>query len=160
MKVVLDTNVYVSTCFGGHAAFIISAWEAGRLRPVLSPALLAEHEAILGRHPMAKQEHLAKYRKLWEDLRLTEMLPENPPEQDWCKDVSDNAFIAAALAGKANSLITADKMLLTLVRINGVEILQARKFVAKYYQDLFSSVSETLKSNHLSSVVSLLGRDE
>ena len=40
MKIVLDTNVFVSSCFGGNPRRIIQFWEEGRLTLCLSGAIL------------------------------------------------------------------------------------------------------------------------
>lgn len=130
MNVVLDTNVYVAACFGGHAAYLMHQWEMGAFRIVLSPSMRVEHETILQRHPRANPEWIEAWNAHWSNPLRTEILSEDPRiEKGWCKDSTDDKFIAAAIAGNANYLITADKMLLTLVQIEAVEILQVRRFI-------------------------------
>ena len=47
MRVILDTNVVVSgVFFGGVPGRILSAWSAGKLVLVLSPAILEEYRRV------------------------------------------------------------------------------------------------------------------
>jgi predicted nucleic acid-binding protein len=126
---VLDTNVFVAACFGGHAARIVQDWLAGRYGLVVSGAVLDEYEAVLVRHPMARRHEgaMALWREGWNDARLTQRVQ---PTQvgPWCNDSSDDKFIAAGLEGGAQALLTSDHMLLTLVRIGDLSIQSPKRF--------------------------------
>lgn len=129
LNLILDTNVFVAACFGGHAAQIVQAWLGGHYRLVVSNAILDEYEHILHRHPVAQRqnERLSLWREAWQDARLT-LHVEPTRHGPWCHDASDDKFIAAGLQGNAQALLTADHMLLTLVQIEGLAIRTARKF--------------------------------
>jgi putative PIN family toxin of toxin-antitoxin system len=134
MKLVLDTNVYVAASFGGHAARLVEEWAKGRITLVLSESMRLEHETILNKHPRANLELFRSWCALWDNPERTLLLREEPAiEAGWCKDASDDKFIAAALKGEAPYLITADKMLLTLVRIQTVQMLQVKKFLEEVW---------------------------
>jgi putative PIN family toxin of toxin-antitoxin system len=134
MKLVLDTNVYVAASFGGHAAQLLQAWSKQQFQIVMSRAMREEHEIILNRHPKTNAEMHRSWISLWDDSNHTCILQNDPIiEMEWCKDLSDNKFIAAALAGQAHYLLTADKMLLTLVRIRTVQILQVKRFMEEHF---------------------------
>jgi putative PIN family toxin of toxin-antitoxin system len=50
MKIVVDTNVFVSACLGtGSCAAVIAACLQGRCAPLMGNALLSEYEDVLGR---------------------------------------------------------------------------------------------------------------
>ena len=47
MNVVIDTNVFVSSFFGGNARRIIDLWREGEVRLCLSKSILDEFVAVL-----------------------------------------------------------------------------------------------------------------
>ena len=48
MKVVLDTNVFVSgVFFGGQPHKILEAWRDGKIQLLLSPAILEEYQRVM-----------------------------------------------------------------------------------------------------------------
>lgn len=130
MKIVVDTNAFVAALFGGHAALVLTGWKADGLHLVMSPPVLAEYLSILGRHPLCPADKLAEWLTAWQDVSKT--LWVNPaPGPGYCKDPSDDKFIDAALAGGAEALLTADKLLLSLKSVGGVEILPVRRFAER-----------------------------
>lgn len=57
MKVVVDTNVFISGIFfGGTPYAILDAWRRGRVELTLSPAIMAEYKAtaveLAARYPV------------------------------------------------------------------------------------------------------------
>ena len=50
LKVILDTNIFVASIWrGGKSGKIIEAWRAGRIKLVVSPAILREYRFILAK---------------------------------------------------------------------------------------------------------------
>ena len=49
MKVVVDTNVFVSSFFGGVPKQVIDLWKAGELTLCLSNPIVQEYAAVLER---------------------------------------------------------------------------------------------------------------
>ena len=127
-RVVIDTNVFVAACFGGHAAHVVASWLAGNLRAIISQTTLDEYRHTLIRFPLAKPVQVALWEAGFADAKRSLWVsPESEP--NLCKDSADNKFLAAALSGQATHLLTSDKLLLCIKNIEGTVICSARNFV-------------------------------
>lgn len=62
-------------------------------------------------------------------LRLGALVLAEVPEVDVAPDPDDNPLIATALAGEADYLVTRDKSILGLERLENARILTARSFL-------------------------------
>ena len=132
MKVVLDTNVFVSgVFFGGPPHKILEAWRDGKIQLLLSPAILEEYQRVMRelavQFPEIKIEGLMDFVIVHSDIILPSPLP--PVIQG---DPSDDKFLECAVAGEATCIITGDNHLLRLLKFRGIPILKPREFVEKY----------------------------
>jgi predicted nucleic acid-binding protein len=59
IKVVLDTNVFVSSFFGGNPRDIVNLWKAGEITLCLSRAIVDEYLEVLGRLGLQNERELA-----------------------------------------------------------------------------------------------------
>ena len=131
MRVVLDTNVFVSGIFfSGPPHRILNAWRHGQLRLVYSPEIFQEYDRVLA-------ELSATFRKIdaspFLDLlaRYGEQIePTNAINID-CRDPADIKFVACLIEAKASCLISGDKDLL-MVKADRVSILSPRQFCDLY----------------------------
>jgi putative PIN family toxin of toxin-antitoxin system len=135
VKVVLDTNVLVSGIFySGPPAAILRAWKQGKFRVVLTPPILEEYKDVavrLGEHfPAIDITRII-------DLVLVESELCSPVElaHPVCADPKDDKFIAAAISGKADVIVSGDKHLLKVSGYHGISILTPRVFVARILKD-------------------------
>lgn len=131
MKIVLDTNVFVSgVFFSGPPYRILRAWRDGHLRIVYSAAILAEYERVLNElseafpgvdgHPFLGM--LTRYGLLDQ--------PDRAPAIS-CRDPEDLKFIECLLHSRADCLVTGDKDLLE-VKLKPASILTPRQFCDRY----------------------------
>lgn len=135
MRVVLDTNVIVSGVFwSGKPLAILRAWAQGRLSVMGSPEILWEYERVL--------LEVAKH-KLTSDLAhwltfLQGRIELTQPEREikLCRDPNDDMFLSCAVATHAICIVSGDNDLLVLKAVEGIPILKAGAFCAKY-PDLF-----------------------
>lgn len=113
-RLVLDTNLFVAWIFRPRAlspARILDGWAAGRLRVCVSPAVLREVRATLGRLP-ASASRRDVVLELLENPGVTEVL-EEVADSGWrCADPDDDKFLHLALAAGADALLTSDRALL------------------------------------------------
>ena len=133
MKVVLDTNVVISATLirGGNEDRILRAWRRRRFDLVLSPPILEE----LGRALF--YEKLQKFRWMSEDevaallqaLAQGSELVSGPTAVRASRDPDDDKFIAAALEGEAEYVVTGDHDLLDLDPYEGVRIVTPAAFL-------------------------------
>lgn len=132
MRVVLDTNVFISgVFFGGQPGKVLSAWRDGRVRLVLSLQILEEYVEVL--HRLEKLYPPVEVKPAI-DLILagSEIITAPPLEKPASSDPDDDKFIACALASKAKVIISGDKHLLDMEGFQDLEIVRPSAFVKKY----------------------------
>lgn len=132
MKLVIDTNVFVSgVFFGGNPETILDAWRDEQIELVVSPEILAEYrrtgEKLSARLP---EVDLGE----WLELAKTSGLLVEPPPlgTQVCSDPDDDMFLACALVGHATIVTSGDKALLAVSGSFGIEVLTPRQFVDAY----------------------------
>ncbi len=132
MRVVLDTNVFISGIFfTGPPHQILKAWRDGEVELLVSPSILDEYQRVgdeltlqfWGVDPWPLLDLLA----IRAEIVLPPPLP--PVIHD---DPSDDKFLEAAVAGKASCIISGDKHLLNLFEFQGIQILKPRDFAHRY----------------------------
>ena len=132
MKIVLDTNVFVSSVFfGGPPHKILEAWRDGKIQLLLSPAILEEYQRVMRelavRFPEIKVEALINFIVVHSEIILPPSLPSVIQA-----DPSDDKFLECAVAGEATCIVTGDKHLLKLLTFRRIPILTPRQFVEDY----------------------------
>jgi len=130
MRVVLDTNIFVSMAMGGQVGKINDAWKKAKFTLIVSSAIIAEYLDVLQRPKLhlasdviadliARTDRKAKLVTPTESINIIEA------------DPTDNKFLEAALEGKAIYVVSGDSHLLELKSFRGIEILTAREFIAR-----------------------------
>ena len=132
MRVVLDTNVLVSGIFfTGPPATILAAWASRRFELVASIEVLAEYRRVgarLGsRYPLVDAEPLLDL--VTRESRIVDPIP---VPTSACDDPDDIMFLACAIAGHAQIVVTGDRALLRASGFEGVEVVTPREFVRRY----------------------------
>ena len=132
MRVVLDTNVFVSGIFfTGPPHQILEAWRDGKVQLLVSPAILDEYHRIgveLASHfQNIDLKPFLDLLSIHAEIVLPPTLP--PIIHD---DPSDDKFLEAAVAGKASHIISGDNHLVKLSEYQGIRILKPRDFVQRY----------------------------
>lgn len=134
MRVVLDTNILLSTLISRHGPpfRILTAWRRGTCQLLTCPSQLVELRRV-SRYP--KLRAVLRPHDVGEVVnRLKEiMLPEPPPlDHHALADPDDAWLLALALATEAQYLVTGDKRagLLAMGRVGQARILTAREFCA------------------------------
>ncbi len=132
MKVVLDTNVFVSGIFfGGPPARILTAWQEGQIELIASVEILQEYERVCqelsAAAPGIDPTPFLKLVAL--DATLIEIPPLPAPV---CTDSDDDKFLACALTAGSNLVISGDKQLLATNGYHGLQIIRPREFIDRY----------------------------
>ena len=133
-RAVLDTNVFVSGLINpkGPPAAILRALRAKRFTLVSSPPINAEIIAVLDRPRIRDRYGLGELIFdvsfiLWEVAELVI----DPPEVKVSSDPDDDKFLAAAVGGRADYLVSGDVGdLLCLQKYKGTTIVSAREFAS------------------------------
>ncbi|MCX2819176.1 putative toxin-antitoxin system toxin component, PIN family [Haladaptatus sp. F3-133] len=129
MKIVLDTNVYVSaTLSKGNPYHVLKSAEKGETDLYISPFILHEIEDVLGRDKIPFEE---KDTERFVDKILTTatvVTPDDKPDviED---DPSDNRILACGLEAGAEYVVSGDRHLLELEEHDGVGIMEPAGFI-------------------------------
>jgi putative PIN family toxin of toxin-antitoxin system len=132
MKVVIDTNVFVSSFFGGNPRKIIDLWKKGSITLCLSKDILEEYIEVLQRVGLKGEEEIGELLSLFAkgvNIIFTTRTPKIKVIKD---DPDDDKFIECAVALKAEIIITGDKALKKIGEYMGIEILNPQEFLKTY----------------------------
>jgi len=129
MRVVIDTNIFVSSFFGGKPRQIIDLWKNGNLILCLSGEILDEYVEVLNRLGFRDREEMGELLKLFAEnvnIRFTSKTPKLQLVQE---DPDDDKFIECAVALGAGYVITGDKALKALEEYIGIRIVTPAQFL-------------------------------
>lgn len=132
IRVLIDTNVLVAAAYnpGSASRKIISGVEAGAFGLIVSPDIVREYKTVL---PKAIRSDAARSR-VWRSIEHAESVA--PAEVPYVTaDRTDDKFLAAALAGAADAIITSDGHLLAVHPYERIEILQPVVFWDRFGDD-------------------------
>lgn len=122
MRAVIDTNVFVSSFFGGIPLKVIEYWFSCRLTLCVSKPVLKEYFDVLSRFEFEDKALLQRLMSAFEK-NFNLLFVNNPQEQLWIKeDPADNKFIACAIALKAEYIVSGDAHLKKLKNIGSIKI--------------------------------------
>ncbi len=132
MKVVLDTNVFLSgVFFGGLPYENLRAWRDRRLSLVYSPDILDEYRRT--GEKLARQFEGVDLDPFLALVVIEGKLFVSPALfEAVCDDPEDDKFFACAIASKCKVIISGDKHLLKATGYHGIEVLKPRVFAESY----------------------------
>jgi putative PIN family toxin of toxin-antitoxin system len=129
MKVVIDTNIFVSSFFGGNPKKIIDLWKNGKITLCLSGAVLDEYIDVLRRIGMKDEYELEELLILFSRGFNILFARKTPKLKIVKNDPDDDKFIECAVALKADAVITGDGEVLAIKEYTGVKILTPQQFL-------------------------------
>jgi putative PIN family toxin of toxin-antitoxin system len=132
LKVVMDTNVFISgVFFSGPPYQILTAWQSGEFELVVSQEILDEYRRVgkilaeerpkIDLNPILN--FVIEYAKVYKPVKL---------KRPVCEDPDDDKFFACALASGSKIIISGDKHLLKVSGYEGIEVLKPREFLDRY----------------------------
>ncbi len=136
IRATIDTNVFVSGLFWPQTlpAHLLQAWLSQRFRLVTSTALRVEATEVLGRPKFARYRlSAARLRTILDALAGAEQAVPLNPLPLRCRDPKDEKFLACALDGEVDYLVTGDEDLLALggaPALGPLRIVSVREFLA------------------------------
>ncbi len=136
MRVVIDTNIFVSSFIGGNPRRIIDLWKKGRITLCLSKEILDEYFEVLQRIGLKNEEELKELLSLLSkgvNIIFTAKTPKIKAVKD---DPDDDKFIECAVALKAEVIVSGDKAVKEIGDYMGIRILSPRQFVDRFESDL------------------------
>ncbi len=129
MKVVLDTNVFVSSFFGGKPKQIISLWKNGNIILCLSRGIIDEYVNVLTRMELGNEQELVELLERFRKGFNCVFTAQPPSLRIVERDPDDNKFIECAVATNAKYIITGDKDLLEIKSYFDLKIITPSFFL-------------------------------
>jgi putative PIN family toxin of toxin-antitoxin system len=132
MKVVIDTNVFISSFFGGNPRKIIDLWKKEKMTLCLSKDVLDEYIDVLQRVGLEDENEIEELLSLFAkgfNILFTTKTPKIRAVKD---DPDDDKFIECSVALKAEVIITGDKALKKIGEYMGMKILTPQQFLKTY----------------------------
>jgi uncharacterized protein len=132
MKAVIDTNIFVSSFFGGNPRKIIDRWKTGELTLCLSAPILEEYAAVLRRLGLEGEDELRELLDLFAKSPYVLFTAGTPRLSVVLSDPADDKFIECAVALKADLVITGDAALLKIDDFAGIRIINPTDFLKEH----------------------------
>ena len=132
MKVILDTNVFISGIFfSGPPYRILEAWRDDKIQLVVSPEILEEYRRV---GEILAEDHPEINLSPWLELVIQKASLFSAPQltEGVCDDPDDDKFLACALASGSRIIVTGDKHLLKASGYEEIEIVKPRNFAENY----------------------------
>ena len=129
LRVVIDTNIIISSFWGGNPEKIITLLKKSAFTYLLSNEILIEITRVLIRtfgNCFEVNEMIDLLAEKAERISSTISINAIPD------DPSDNKFIECAVAGKADFIISGDKHLLNLKSFQNIPILTPKQFLEQF----------------------------
>lgn len=132
MRIVLDTNVFISSFFGGNPKKIIDLWKEGKVVICLSGPIIDEYIAVLKRLGLEGKPELKELLDfLAEGFNLI-FAAKTPSLNIVHDDPDDNKFIECAVALEAEVIVSGDKNLLRLKNYLNIKIMSPAEFLNSF----------------------------
>ena len=132
MRIVLDTNVFISgVFFSGHPYQILDAWRDGKVNIVLSEEIFNEYQRVA--RELSEQFKGVDISTFLDLLTVNAIWVEAPQLPfNVSTDPDDDKFLSCALASRTKVIVSGDKHLLAVSGYRGIEVIKPRTFIEKY----------------------------
>lgn len=143
IKVVIDTNALIdgSDDFYHYAARILDLVIAGNIAAYVNHGTLRENQLLVSRK-VYDEAYLRKLEYFFGALnivRTTERIQA-------CEDEEDNKILEAAVAAKADYIITSDRHLLDMEKFRGIKMVRPNEFWSIYEEEGNDGWSKWMKN--------------
>ena len=134
MRIVLDTNVFLSgVFFGGVPGRVLQAWRDRQLDLVLSVPIFNEYQRA-GERLAVRFSDIDIGRLILLLAASCEFVDPPPLPEQLCSDPDDDKFIACALAAHCSLIVSGDRALLRQSGYGGITVLRPRGFVTLHLE--------------------------
>ena len=132
MKVVLDTNVFVSSFFGGNPRKIVDLWKTGEIILCLSQPIINEYVEVLRRLGLQDEREMEELLGLFAHGFHVIFTAKTPQLHVVENDPDDDKFVECAVALKADCIVSGDKSLTAIQEYMNIKIINPKDFIAGY----------------------------
>jgi putative PIN family toxin of toxin-antitoxin system len=136
IRIVIDTNIFVSSFMGGNPRKIIDLWKEGKITLCLSNDILDEYINVLKRIGLADEDELAELLSLFSKGFNILFTMKTPKLEIVKEEPDDDKFIECAIALRAEYIITGDKAILSLGQYMNIRILSPSEFIRHWHKSV------------------------
>jgi len=130
MRVVVDTNVMVSSFFGGPPRAVIDCWRRGEITLCVSRALVDEYVGVLSRLGM-REDRMRELLELWASGYHLVFAAATRPLRIVHADSDDDKLFECAVALGAKTIVTGDKAVRRIGRYMDIDVVTPVEFLAR-----------------------------
>lgn len=138
MKIVIDTNVFVSSFFDGNPRAVIDLWKQGQITLCLSRKIIDEYFEVLQRIGLKEENELEELLSLLARGFNSVFTTITPCLRIVDDDPDDDKFFECAVALKAQYIISGDKEVLEIDNYFGIKVVTPKQFL-----EIFNQLSVT-----------------
>ena len=128
-RVVIDTNVFVSSFFGGNPRKIIDLWKNGSIVLCLSQEIIEEYLAVLNRLGLDNTKEISNLTRLFAEGYNSIFTAKTFKLEVVKEDVEDNKFLECAVALNSKIIVSGDKHLTSIRKYIDIVIMSPREFI-------------------------------
>jgi len=130
-RVVVDTNVFISSFFGGNPKRIIDLWKTGKITLCVSRKIIDEYIEVLKRLGLQNEKELQELLKIFAEGHNIVFAASTPSLTIVQQDPKDDMFIECAVALQCSCIISGDKHLKSIENYMGIRILSPKDFLER-----------------------------
>lgn len=128
LRLVIDTNVLISSFFGGNPKKVIDLWRRGRAILCITHEVLEEYLRVIARLSIAP-ETKSKVVAILQEQRNIELIIPSRHYAVIREDPEDDKFIDCAVEAQADYIISGDEHLLRVKAYRGIPIYSPKEFL-------------------------------
>ena len=128
MRVVLDTNIWISTFIGKRLVGLAEVLKQGQLEPLTAESQMSELFQVLDRPKLATYFSYEDKQFIQRFFLRACTLVTISRQVTVCRDPKDDFLLEIAVNGDANLLVTGDQDLLVLNQFEATKIVSFREF--------------------------------
>ena len=132
MKVVIDTNVFVSSFFGGVPKQIIDLWKQGDITLCFSQDIIEEYLLVLNSLGLKDKEEINSLTRLFAESYNAVFTSNTPDLNVVIDDPDDDKFLECAVALDCKIIVSGDKHLKDIKKYIDIKILSPRDFIDSF----------------------------
>ena len=129
IRVVVDTNVFISSFFGGNPRRIIDLWKSGEIILCLSRPIVDEYIEVLRRLGLQNEKELEELLSLFAHGFHIVYTANTPKIGVVEEDPDDDKFFECAVALKAKFVITGDKAVKNVKDYMNIKVVNPTEFL-------------------------------
>ena len=131
MRVVIDTNIFISSFFNpnGNPKRVIDLWKNGKITICITEEILKEYVKVLAGLGFSNEPELEELLGLFKKKNNIIYIASTPKFNLIKDDPDDDKFIECAVAARAQYIISGDKHLLNLKTFQNITVISPSEFL-------------------------------